>query len=304
MPKPKTTIVTLDYVSRKEYSIVYVSEVWDQLHDLLRDPADFFHDVSNKYSYDTSRVGRWAPREPFTLILEPLEAKVDKARQALLAKQEAATHAPVVNQLIELWRGGKLQEYLQSEFKNGVFMAEFTIETGLILVRYLPPPKLPSQRYFGQILPPTIALESGTLCGSIHFDIGDSDLTRADFVMDYIEDRKRAIGLICSHSGFKRVDGTYKEVPPPIETIPTSLPVPIPPGPPQADVKPDTRLGNPYVAVEYQIQGSLGGCVCAIANVYQEGGTYFVGGGEVKWYTTCPRGITEEEVGPQETAAS
>lgn len=300
MAKPKTTIVTLDYVSRKEYSIVYVSEVWDQLHDLLRDPADFFHDISNKYIYDASRVGRWAPRVPFTLILEPLDAKVDKARQVLLAMRDNKDKNVAVGGLIELWRGGRLHEFLADEFPDGVILAEFTVETGIVLVRYLPPKNLPAQRYFGQILPPTIALESGTLHGSIHFDIGDSDLTRADFVMDYIEDRNRAIGLICNHADFKRVDGSYQEVPPPIQTIPITLPNPIPPGPPQTNVKPDTRLGNPYVAVEYQVKGSVGGCVCAIANVYKEGAGYFVGGGEVKWYTSCPRGATEEKEEPQE----
>lgn len=211
------TIVPLEFEDRPEYSVVFLSFDWEDLGPLLANPIAYLsaNGVAwgQKFPNGMPRIN-WELFSPVTVVLEWIGNNVDgflksfdlatlkfggslpkAARKAMAGGSKGITLD--VNFLESLKGTFKLQQLslglLEAAFPDGVLWAEFAVTTHTLTI-YYHPKKRGATRFDGVLplaatmvtLTPRNAL--GTQRASFHFDIGQDEVERAAFIVDYIED--------------------------------------------------------------------------------------------------------------------
>jgi len=226
----KATIIPLDYTlegkpTRKEHSIVYVSQDWEELEDLLTVPIEFMRTMQQRWP---QVIGGSSDGPPIDWeLIAPVNATIScgyaDATNMLLMSQylqlepflplatEAKEEAVAGNQQVYvgpfnpvIWDhvDGLVYKFID-EFKEGSFYAEFAPRTSTLNIKYYPPQKC-FKRFAASILNPKSEPDPSRMnkeftratlgiigkvngVGTVHFDIGDSPEDRAKFILDHIE---------------------------------------------------------------------------------------------------------------------
>lgn len=229
--KGKASVIPLDYASRYEYSIVLQPDNWDDMHALIKSPAEFLEWARLSFSQTPAftvqgqSVQQWLTRAPLTIVVSPLTIPttsnfawlsvlgIDNASEmysldpgkyadSVMAQATSLfpTEGPRGNPRGKHWMGCR-----------GVFIAEFALLTRVLNIFYLPPtfpPKTYAPRwYLRQITPLTISKLGNTKLTLLHFDVDfggkwthqDVADARASLTMDYIENPSGFLNYLFTH---------------------------------------------------------------------------------------------------------
>lgn len=191
-----------------EDSIIYVSTDWAELQDLLTNPVVF---LGGKGMINSPL--QWRLRPNCTVLLEPYNVQATRsARFVRMFHSVGVTAAPADSQLDMEDRGKEAQDMAENDLPDGAFIAEFALNTRVLVIRYkLPnaleqpnPDEAPSaRRYQGRFTEPAYIQVEGSPCGNVHFDIekepGMSDVNRAAVAIDMIENPHRVFSRLGDH---------------------------------------------------------------------------------------------------------
>lgn len=211
-PEDRATLVPLDYENNRfEMSVLYVTEDWEELEDLLYAPSSFF-DINSR---DWTQSGILPNGKP---LEEPFDWTLVRPASVVLqwigdSGANLHTFAPILAEKLvpmgegedEEARAARVAEFralltdpkamanrVMAEYPTGLIIAQFAIDTKTLLVMYSPPEKAPATKFDGQFtnatlckILPNLAPEFG-MTATVHFDIGRSVLGRAQFACDYI----------------------------------------------------------------------------------------------------------------------
>ena len=176
----RATIVPLDYGGgRVENSVLYFSDEWDGLKDLLVDPVDRVAQLERSFGQHIGDKHPFKLESPTTVVLDHVLSRFE-----FLAQMAGflSIDIPLSESKIDA-----LAHRLRDRFPGGCFLVEFAIETHILRIRYLPPANVGNPHFTDPIMQPTLALVEGTTLGDLHFDIKGDPTRRAELVMDFID---------------------------------------------------------------------------------------------------------------------
>ena len=286
----KAALVPLDYGSRDENSVLFLSDQYDDLLDLLVSPMPFIGNARG--AFRQVPPPDWVLEKPITVILTPGDVPGTKAIQLLqmLNGFEASADAGLMNLTIEKFASIAREVYLD---KGVAYLAEFAINTRVLSIVYGPPP-VGGPYFTGTYLPATLS-RIGANYGYLHFDVEttsgtkpvDAAYNRAFVALDFIEDRTRVVTALRDEAGVKEMTSNI-----------------VPAGSALRKTPPGTDLGtnvvlkpagwSPTVIMESVLPepdaidpGTYYTCVCGQAPVNVSGDVVEVGDLLLKGYT-CP----------------
>jgi len=196
-----------------EDSIIYVSTDWIELCELLTNPVVFL----GAKGMINSPI-QWRLRPKATALVEPFDANATRAarfigmfgRHGVTPPEPANRTAASKERLEDL--GRHATEIASKELPDGAFIAEFALNTRVMVVRYkLPnrfespdPEEAPSAAHYkGRFTAPTYIGLEGSACGNVHFDIekqiGMTDVNRAHVAVDMLENPHRVFSRLGDH---------------------------------------------------------------------------------------------------------
>lgn len=199
----RLAIQTLDYVERKEYTLLYFSNDWNELVELLRRPRKFYSDLQLSFPYDADTEDdaklswEFAPGPITAVIRNSLNRPEATAKVFSFASSEKSFESFFADV------DGPTLNDAPPEVHDGAFLAEFALSTRTILITYCPPrqERATKNRYKGELsrvnlalgsMPLSVASEAGENVirdyGSLHFDVQQDELERAKFAVAYLED--------------------------------------------------------------------------------------------------------------------
>jgi hypothetical protein len=276
---------------RPENSIVYHSDNWDELIDLLECPTEFLR-MKGKENCEIS----WCLLARSTIAIEPMgETDLDAIRCAYLLGWEGPEAPPPVSFLVEAQKAREFLTTGAGARSGGQFFVEWATYTHTLKIKYQLPTNAASRlpkfsSLFDEITHVPIAGLPGLLkVGNIHFDIkgalGKSERYRAEFVLDFLEDRTRLLpklGLSPFFNNPAAMANVGHGVPPiPISVLPVGT-MPITP-PPTIGFEPTL----PTVILEGGSVPDLpdGCCVCIDGDTRIVNSTVIINGVLIKCYS-------------------
>lgn len=193
-----------------EYAVAYVSDDWDGLKKLLNNPMKELLALAPAGSMPEINLV-----QPTVIVLEGVDARcgIGKTFESIFDLQVPKnTPTMAVGQKY----AEKIQEAvaLREPKKNGIFMAEFAINTRTLYIRYVPPKPEDTTIAFdpaGKVTDQTLMMWS-TFKGNLHFDIGNDANSIGTFVTDYITDRATLVQT-CLKKSNKKLFAQFGGVP-------------------------------------------------------------------------------------------
>lgn len=183
-----------------EDSIIYVSTDWNELSDLLTNPVVF---LGAKGMINSPLQWRLKPKS--TVLLEPFDAHATSALRFVGMFKQLGVKSPSSS-------GQDAKKIASDELSDGAFIAEFALNTRVLVIRYklpnkfeVPDPQEPAsaRHYQGRFTEATYIAIEGSGCGNVHFDIekeaGMSEVNRAAVAVDMIENPHRTFSRLGDH---------------------------------------------------------------------------------------------------------
>lgn len=211
----RAALVPLDYGTRYEHAVIFISDDWESLHALIKAPKPFFDAVRGSFT-STPNIGTtanpyfaWDFQGPVTILIEPLTVSSSSSHELLLAFAQGRPQ-------MQKWFIPD-SDIAPSDYRSAVmdfctddpdpirYMAEFALETRVLTIRYVPQLAGSIRRFQNRITPATMNYVEGTSLTLLHFDMDFSQpaydqgpskveptfmcraARKADFVMDYLE---------------------------------------------------------------------------------------------------------------------
>lgn len=270
----KAAIIPLQYDNRVEDSVVYLSHTWSELEKLLLDPVHFFAGRELLYNQELSDYRFWKLASPASVALVPVHDNYWAGLEMLAAERVFREDDE------KLFSAESVTSQLQQDFSGGGFLAQFAIGTRMLTIRYFCPPSS-TRRFKGQLEPPTLAMVANSSLGSAHFDIGASEVDRAAFVMDYIEDRRWLATQLQNDPRLTYKTADMKE---PGDLLSRHMN--------GGHLPENTSISGdgpyPTVFIEGASWSIPGGCVCAMCCIIRRGSKHILTCLDMKWYDRCP----------------
>lgn len=196
----KAAVLTLDYGDgNMEFSVLYYSDVWEELIKILDDPKGFFKEVCGEYTIDIptnlpvgtgGRVADWNFGEGAVTAIF-INSKRNKNSLEKLATLGAGSEGDTGVMLSAFMPAPAATFESLEEATKGTFMAEYAIGTKTLTITYNPgSPK--DGRYRAEQLSsivlafPDISVNDEEYC-SFHADLEPGAASRTAFAMAYLE---------------------------------------------------------------------------------------------------------------------
>lgn len=197
----KVAVQTLDYDERVEYTVLYFTNDWRELTTLLAGPRAFYRNLQSEFPYAEGTDAK--AQLPWRFSDGPVTAVIRNSlnRPEAGAKVFSIATDEPFEAFVDMTPGEQIMGAPESVHK-GAFLAEFAIDTRTLLITYCPP-RIPPEEptYRGVYSRVNLALGSTATqpernanrdmtrdYGSLHFDITQDVLARAQFVVSFIED--------------------------------------------------------------------------------------------------------------------
>jgi hypothetical protein len=197
-------------------SVLYVTEDWEELEDLLYAPSSFFDINSRDWTQSGVLPNGKELKEPFDwtllrpssvvlqwigdsgstlhtfapIIAEKIMPELSDEGGGALTEEEKAARIDEFYRLLS--EPKSLAQRVMEDYPNGLIIAQFAIDTSTLLLMYSPPAKAPEPKFRGTYTNATLCkilpnLESSIgMTSTVHFDIGRGPLVRAQFICDYL----------------------------------------------------------------------------------------------------------------------
>lgn len=228
-PVERATILPLDYTDlRSEHSIMYFSSRWESLVGLLEDPYATMRRIQEQFRQEGERHFCWRLSAPVTVIVqpgEPIEDSKAPEPKAMLGSMNVRAAIQLENILSEHLSKTKgvewesiqedshddLADLIAKAQAKGCFLAEFAVDTAIMLVWYWPPREPSSERRLTKkFTRGVIGMMPGRRrVGTLHIDVGTDDedpptaLDRAHLIVDLLESRDWFIDEMKSRTDFQ-----------------------------------------------------------------------------------------------------
>jgi hypothetical protein len=214
----KAAVLTLDYGNGNlEFSVLYFSNDWDELEQLLMNPKSFFKKVRKDYDITTpkdiirrtgKKVRGWDfGRGPVTgVFISATRSQAAAKKLFSFAMAEPVTDPantapgpPAIRAAAAAPPSVPIEEMIERTPET--FMAEFAINTRTITVTYNPPTdprkdRYPVEKLSSIVIASTDVEMGGHIYGSCHADLAPGPAMRAAFAMTYIENPARVAELL------------------------------------------------------------------------------------------------------------